>query len=371
MGLERAGVAFAHSEPGPAGRDRLATAASGFGYNFSRLLGPAVFGAAIAWLGASTPFWLFCVANLVAIAVLTAVHLERPGANLPPERVMSAILVGLRHAAHNRRLRATLARAGAFFLFASASSALLPLVARHALGRPEFYGALLSAVALGAIVGSVAFVPLRRRLALERVVVLGAVLMSVALVLFGTAHSGVVLIAASLVAGFAGMIALASFYVSAQEALPNWVRARGLAILLTVVFGAVSVGSAGWGEFASANDPSIALLAAAAGALLAIPLTWRWRLEDAADVDLGVSLHWRSMNLARRIDDDEGMVLVTIDYRVNPGDCASFLEAIQEMGHERRRDGAVSWGVFEDVEESGRHVETFLLDFLVGPPPDA
>ena len=259
-------------------------------------------------------------------------------------------------------MRATLARAAAFFLFASASSALLPLVARHALGRPEFYSAMLSAVALGAIVGSLTFVSLRRPFGLDRIVVLGTVLMSAALFVFGLSHSVVVLLAASVVAGFAGITVLASLYVSAQQVLPDWVRARGLAILLTVVFGSASLGSAGWGKLASASDPSNALLVAAAVALLTIPLTSRWRLEAAADVDLRPSLHWRKMNLARKVDDDEGPILVAVEYRVNPTDRASFLEAIEEMGRERRRDGATRWGVFEDVEDDGRYMEIFSLE---------
>ena len=31
------------------------------------------------------------------------------------------------------------------------------------------------------------------------------------------------------------------------------------------------------------------------------------------------------------------------------------------VGPERRRDGATRWGVFEDVEQEGRWVETFML----------
>src|SRR5271165_6527220 len=340
-----------------------ATAASGFGYNISRLLGPSAFSLAIAYFGVSAPFWLFCGCNVVVIAVLVAWRPpQRPDARLPPERVLSAIRIGVCHAVHNRRLRATLARAAAFFLFASASSALLPLVAPHALGRPEFYGAMLSVVALGPVVGSMTFISLRRAFGLDPVVVLGMVLMSAALFLFGSSHSVIVLLAASVVAGFAGIIVLASLYVSAQQILPNWVRARGLAILLTVVFGSASLGSAGWGKLASASDPSNALFVAAAGALLTIPLISRWRLEAAADGDLRPSLHWRKMNLARKVDDDEGPFLVAVEYRVNPADRASFLEAIEEMGRERRRDGATRWGVFEDVEDDGRYVEIFSLE---------
>ena len=127
-----------------------AMAANGFGYNFSRVIGPAIGGFAIAYLGMSTPFWLFCGSNIIAIAALIAWGPPpQPPKGLPPERVSSAIRVGVRHALHNQPLRATLARTLGFFLFASAYLALLPLIARHALGRPEFYGTMLSVIALG------------------------------------------------------------------------------------------------------------------------------------------------------------------------------------------------------------------------------
>jgi Transmembrane secretion effector len=68
------------------------------------------------------------------------------------------------------------------------------------------------------------------------------------------------------------------------------------------------------------------------------------------------------MNLARTLDDDDGPMVVTVDYRVSPADRASFLEAIEEMGHERQRDGATRWGDFEDVEDDGRYVEIFTVE---------
>ena len=57
-------------------------------------------------------------------------------------------------------------------------------------------------------------------------------------------------LAASFVAGASSIIALTTFFVSAQVALPEWVRGRGLAIFLTVYFGALTLGSAVWGEVA-------------------------------------------------------------------------------------------------------------------------
>ena len=38
---------------------------------------------------------------------------------------------------------------------------------------------------------------------------------------------------------------------------------------------------------------------------------------------------------------------------------------MQEIGFERKRDGAFAWNVFEDAGEVGRVVETFLIQSLL------
>jgi transmembrane secretion effector len=156
-------------------------------------------------------------------------------------------------------------------------------------------------------------------------------------------------------------VVLASLYVSAQVALPDWVRARGLAILLTVIFGAVTVGSAAWGHVAGLEGLRFAHFLAAVGAVVAIPLTWRWKLQTAADIDLTPSMHWQAPPGTKQVDGDRGPVLVTLEYRIDTEDREEFLGALDELGHERKRDGAFAWNVFEDAADRGRFLETFLI----------
>ena len=171
--------------------------------------------------------------------------------------------------------------------------------------------------------------------------------------------------AASLVAGACWIVMMTTLFVSAQVALPDWVRGRGLAIFLTAYFGAMTVGSAIWGKVASVEGLSIALYIAAAGALLGTIVTWPWRLQTAAALDLSPSMHWQAPVFVQRVDDDQGPILVTVEYRIDPNDRAPFLAAMQEIGLERKRDGAYAWNVFEDSADVGRVVETFLVQSLL------
>jgi predicted MFS family arabinose efflux permease len=341
-----------------------AIAANSVGFNLSRAVGPALGGLVIAAFGVSTPFWVFGVSNVGIIAALLWWRSPQKSTDsLPAERLTSAVRTGIRHAIYNRNLRATLARALAFYPFACTYWALLPLIARAQMVQgPELYGILLGALGAGAIAGSFALGWLKAKLGPDRTVALGTLATALALFLFGMAHHPAIAILACLVAGASWTVVLTNLYVSAQVALPDWVRGRGLAIFLTIVFGAMTAGSALWGEVAGLEGLPIAHFAAAAGALLAIPLTWGWKLQTGADLDLTPSMHWRAPVVTQKIENNDGPVLVTIAYQIDDKDRAAFLAALNELGYERKRDGAFAWGVFENTASTGRYVETFLIE---------
>jgi hypothetical protein len=182
------------------------------------------------------------------------------------------------------------------------------------------------------------------------------------MLLFGLASDAVTALLASLIAGASWIAVIAVLNVSAQLALPEWVRGRGLAIFVTAFFGALSLGSAIWGQIAGLMGLSPALFVAAAGAIAAIPLTWHWKLQTAAGIDLTPSMHWPTPVLSHDIEQDRGPVLVTVEYEVEPRNRKAFLAALNKLGHERRRDGAYAWGVFEDPSHEARFLETFLVE---------
>jgi len=190
----------------------------------------------------------------------------------------------------------------------------------------------------------------------------GTIGTAIALALFGFARNPVTAVLASAIAGISWIAVVASLNVSAQVALPEWVRGRGLAMFGTVFFGAMTLGSAVWGEAATIAGLPLTHYVAAAGILLTIPLSARWKLQTGAGVDLTPSMHWPAPVLAQSIDGDRGPVLVTVEYRVLSEHRAAFIAALERVEHERRRDGAYAWGVFEDTAEPGRFVETFVVE---------
>ena len=59
---------------------------------------------------------------------------------------------------------------------------------------------------------------------------------------------------------------------------------------------------------------------------------------------------------------DEGPVRVEVEYRVDPLQTDAFVEAIRDLEPIRRRDGAVTWAVYQDPGRTGRYVESFIVE---------
>jgi MFS family permease len=342
-----------------------AIALNSMGINISRAVGPALAGLLIAGLGLAAPFTVNAVSHLVIVAAL---FLWKPPAapprRLPPEPLFGAMLTGLRHAGHNRPLKATLVRSLGFFTFASAYWALLPLVARSLPGGgAELYGVLLGAVGGGAVAGALALPRIRTRISANALTAGGTVATAAAMAILGLANHAVAAVGAAVLGGLGWIAVLTSLNVSAQTALPDWVRARGLAISLMVFFGCMAAGSAFWGQLASATSVTVALLSAAAGALAAIPATWHAKLGQGEDLDLTPAMSWADPTVAVDVDatPDRGPVIISIRYEVEPSDTNDFLKATHELSGERYRDGAYDWGVYQDASDARIWTEWFFV----------
>jgi predicted MFS family arabinose efflux permease len=342
-----------------------AIALNSMSINIARAVGPAVAGFLIAAVAMSAPFIVNAASHLV---VVTALLLWKPGTvpanTLPPEPLLGAMATGLRHARRNGALKATLVRSFGFFSFASAFWALMPLVARGLEGGgAQIYGALMAALGAGAVAGALALPTLRSLFEANRLVAAGTILTAAAMALVGLATSTAMALPAAALGGVGWVTVLTSLNVSAQTALPNWVRARGLAIALMVFFGCISAGSAAWGQVATATSIPTALLIAAAGAVLVIPLTWRAKLGQGEGIDFSPAMSWPEPVVSADLDakPDRGPVMVTIRYQIDEGDARAYLAAMQELSDERYRDGAHHWGVYQDAADPRVWVEWFFL----------
>ncbi|MEO1492331.1 MAG: MFS transporter [Pseudomonadota bacterium] len=337
-----------------------AIALNSMGINVSRAIGPALAGMLIVAVGLAAPF---LVNALSVIGIVAALWWWRPEAKvptgLPPEHVGGAIRAGLRYAWNSPALKATLVRAAAFFVFASAFWAMLPLIARQVLaGGPTLYGLLMGAVGAGAVGGALLLPRIKARLNADGIVAAGTVGTALVMVLMATVPSQGIAIAASALAGLSWIAVLSSLNVSAQTALPDWVRARGLSVFLTVFFGAMSLGSLAWGQVASLWGIPMALLVAGIGAVSAIPLVRKAHLQQGAKLDLTPSMHWPEPVVANDHMPD-GPVMIQIAYTVEPSKAEQFLLLMQHLSTSRRRGGGYRWSLMRDAADPNEFIETW------------
>ncbi|MGH8033795.1 MAG: MFS transporter [Lysobacterales bacterium] len=331
--------------------------------NVARAIGPALAGVIVSFAGSGPVFILNAVSYLSVIYVLFRWQGQAERSELPRERFFSAIRSGYRFARHAPDLQVALVRGMGFYIFSSASWALLPLVVRIlAGGGPQFFGVMVASLGVGAVSGAFALPKLRETFSRDVLVAAASICYAGMMVVLATVVWPYVLCLAMAVSGFAWITVLSSLQVTAQLALPDWVRSRGLAIYVMVFMGSMAFGSLLWGRVAEETSITAALEIAAAGTVLAVAVTWRWQLSKTANVDLSPSMHWPALTLHDSNLDKRGPVLVTVQYEVVADKADEFLLTIHRLGKSRRRDGAFAWGIFEHTEKSNDFIETFNVE---------
>ncbi len=344
-------------------KDELAPAVAlnSMGINASRAIGPALAGLLIVSYGIAVPFFVNALSVIGIVAAL--LWWRAPDARqtkLPPETIVPAMISGVRYALHSGPVKSTLLRAAAFFLFASAFWALLPLIARTVLaGGPGLYGILLGCLGAGAVTGAVLLPRSKSRLGPDGTVMFGTIGLAGVTILLATVPNTYFAAAAALMAGLSWISVLSTLNVSAQTALPNWVRARGLSVFLMVFFGSMTAGSLIWGQLASYVGIPATLITASAGAIIAMMLTRRAKLNQGESMDLAPALHWPEPVATIERERDRGPVMIQIVYEIDASDRQRFVELMAKLAQARRRNGAYNWSLMEHLGVENRFVETW------------
>ena len=362
IGLAMRWPVFAALVPEILPRPQLAPALAlnGIAMNASRIVGPVVAGAIIA--GAGTQ-WVFVLNALLSAGAAVAIwrwRREVQAKALPAERFIGAIRVGVQHVRQSRRMHVVLLRVALFFAQSSALLALLPLVAQGLEGGGAgSFTLLLACMGAGAIAAASQMTRLRERFSFDRMVHHGSLLQVGAMLVVALAPNVWVAAPGMLLAGAAWITVANSLTVSAQFALPDWVRARGMSIYQMGLMGGAAAGAALWGQVASHTSLTTALLISAATGLVIVAATRRLSIEGAADEDLSPR-PLPPPPTPSPVAPDEGPVLVSIEYLIDPADTAAFRAVMRDTRRARLRQGVLSWWLFRDTSQPGRYVEYFV-----------
>ncbi|MEH3085626.1 MAG: MFS transporter [Xylophilus ampelinus] len=332
---------------------------NGIAMNASRIVGPLVAGAVIASAGSHWVFVLNAVLSLGAAAVIwrwRRVHVPSP---LGRERLGSAMRVGAQFVRQSPRMRSVLVRIAVFFVHATALLALLPLIARALPGGDAgTFTLLLASMGAGAIVGALLLPRLRQRLPRDRLVRLGTTVVSAATAAVAFAPNVYVAVPAMALGGMAWLATANSMTTSAQLALPDWVRARGMSIYQMALMGATATGAALWGQVAAMTSLHISLGTAAVTGVLAMHAVQRFMPDRSLEEDLTPS-HRIAAPQAESPPRD-GRVQVQIEYRIDPARADEFREVMMESRRSRLRQGALSWHLQRDLLDPAHFVEQIV-----------
>jgi MFS family permease len=339
-----------------------AIALNSVGFNLARAVGPALGGLVVAAIGAGAAFILNAISFVGVLVVLYWWQRKPEHETLRSEGVGPAIWAGIRYVRFAPFMHSVLLRSGLFIISASAIWAILPVVAKVELqSESTGYGVLLGFLGLGSITGALILTRIRQLLSPEMLATGGVVLFGVVNIGLASATRFGVVCALMMAGGIGWMFVNSTLNTAAQTALPGWVRARALAVYLLVFQGAMAIGSVIWGEVASRYGLRFTLFLAGLALLGAAMITVRLQL-GAAGLDVTPSQHWPEPNIIVEPDPEQGPVLVTVEYVIDPERGADFAHAMKDVERIRRRDGAIQWGLFEDTSTPGRYLESFLVE---------
>jgi len=359
--------ALSASLPGlvPRSALRRAITLNSMSLNVSRSAGPVLAGLLIMSAG---PAWVFLLNALTFVAVIYTIY-RWPRANrdestsLPVERFMEGMRAGLRYASHAPMLQSVLIKGIVFFLFGSAIWALLPVVAVQVLkGGPNLYGWLIAAIGLGAVLAAQLMGWLNSITSRNTIVTVGGLVYAATIFGFGNSTNVYIVWGTLFVCGSAWLALFSSIIVAGQLAVPDWVRARGLSLVMLTMMGSMAFGSALWGRLA--GDIGVASTCTVAGAGLALCL-WvirNIRIGEDDHIDLTPSMHWPTPEYADDIRPDSGPVMITIEYTVRKQDRAEFYRLSRQLKQLRKRDGAFFWELFVKPDSPDCLVEVFMVN---------
>ena len=325
--------------------------------NASRIIGPLLAGALIAAVGIAWVFALNAALSIAAGLIIMRWRREQRPHPLGREPFLSAIRVGLQFVRQSSQLRGVLVRVFLIFFHFTGLLALLPLLAQGLGGGAGGFTLLLACMGLGAITVAMVLPRLRQHLPAEKLLVLGTLVQAGVTAAMAITPN---LWWAAPIMYLAGMVWLAnanSLSVSAQMALPDWVRARGMSAFQMGIMGGSALGAAVWGQVATVTSLQTSLLVTAASGVLALLLTRRRLPDISIEEDLTPS---RALQPPVARNPPQGRVMVHIEYLIDPRQGPAFRALMEESRRSRLRQGALEWTLLHDIGEPGRFIEQVI-----------
>jgi MFS family permease len=341
---------------------------SGLQLNISGIIGPALGGLLLVFVGAST---VFALNALCLLAVLISLASWKPKTSrLPLESYFESVISAIRYVRYSQSIRIILIRNAIFSFFIAIIPALLPVVGLKELHLSQSnLGLLFASMGIGSVLAAVFILPwARAHFSPNSSTRLAALFLSIAYLLMAFIREVPAFLLVAALAGVVWTVSAAELWVAAQRAMPGWARGRMNATVIMVSQGAMALGGIFWGIVATIGGVNTALIIAAVLILATLTLThllrhpWSIDFTMTAEPDsVPVAVMNIVHNLLYRPEPKDGPVLVTVEYQVDRSRGSKFVQLMREVRLIHLRNGAYSWQLFEDPSR----LNTFRFEMMV------
>lgn len=261
-------------------------------FNASRVIGPAIAGLMISWIGTGGAFVANGLSYVAVIVALLAISTTTVAPKAVNEHPMRSIRDGIVYTRNHPLLRTIVLFVAAVSIFGWSFMAMLPVVAKQTYGLgASGMGTLFSAFGLGSLTATFFVSMSSGRIEPEKMIVGGILTFTLSLMAFTFATNVLVGLLFLYVSGLGMLSAFATMTATVQRLVEDRYRGRVMSIYLMVLMGLMPVGNYLIGIFSEHHGTAAAIRSSSCVTLVAtvILIASRRKIYRAWDAYRGAS----------------------------------------------------------------------------------
>ncbi|MGD1152680.1 MAG: MFS transporter [Syntrophales bacterium] len=229
-----------------------AIALNSFMFNGARLIGPAIAGILIGFLGEGICFLINGLSYVGIIIALLAIKVQKRKKAAHASRLWQDLKEGYSYAFGFAPIRYILLQLGLMSFMGMSYAVLMPVFAKDILhGGPHTLGFLMAASGIGALTGSVYLASRQTILGLGRLIAYASVIFGMGIIAFSLSKILIVSLSMMFLTGFGMIVQIASSNTILQSIVEEDKRGRLMSIYTTAIIGMAPIGNLFAGALAS------------------------------------------------------------------------------------------------------------------------
>lgn len=213
-------------------------------FNAARVVGPAIAGFAIAWVGEGWCFFLNGVSFVAVIVALLMMRIEPREIKPSTESTLKSFMQGFHFAMSDLPVRSALLLLSVLSVFGLQYSVFMPIYALDILkGDSLTQGYLMSSAGVGAVLGALHFAARKHYKGLARWIAATSTTCAAGLLVFSQAKNFWLCIVVLYVVGYAATSQMAATNTLIQNRVPDELRSRVMAVYATMFMGVQPIGA--------------------------------------------------------------------------------------------------------------------------------